>query len=591
MKHSKSLKLALAILCAAPFFYSCNGSGDNDIDKVDLIPVKLTKDGNWSMINDKGEVVYDGEFKNAPTLAYNGYFSVEEGEGYTLYKADSEKPEAVKDLEGVKSIGYMEEGLIPVVFKNSRITLVNGKGEKKFTLDPVKGVEIIQCQTAFKEGLLLVKTDDNKYGYINTSGKTAIEPIYDKAYDFSEGLAVVGKESKDSTDYKINYEVINKKGETIFKIKEGYELNSYIYKNGYLRAENEDRHILYDKKGEIIKLPAKIYEIGDMNGKYIIFRNDDYEYGVADIKGEILIRPKYERLIFNGDESFFAWKKGDEKEIYRLNAKGEEEGKSLDFDVIVKFGKFGYLAKDGKTWQLLDKEYKQKGKEDFYDLYTDISYSSVISSDYFNPASVAKVMVSMLNGDKVGNYKLGDTPEELLKDQKPSSYSYGTSASFPEISKDGFRYNISATGYFTDNLTISDYSYYSTSYTWNKSSQLFEVVLNLNCESEWGAEGQKELINALKEAGFKILKEGKYEEKNIQLAVTQKGNIFAIASFNENNKKQGILTFITDKVPQVTEYVLNPILKSIGGKELKVTPMEKVAIEEVTDSIATDTIR
>lgn len=591
MKHSKNLKLALAILCAAPFFYSCNGSGDNDIDKVDLIPVKLTKDGNWSMINDKGEVVYDGEFKNAPTVAYNGYFSVEEGDGYTLYKADAKKPEAVKNMEGIKSIGYMEEGLIPVVFKNSRIALVNGKGESKFTLDPVKGVEIVQCQPAFKDGLLMVKTDDNKYGYFDASGKVAIEPIYDRAYDFSEGLAVVGKESKDSTDYHINYEVINKKGETVFKIKEGYELNSNIYKNGYLRAENEDRHILYDKKGEIIKLPAKIQEIENMNDKYIIFRNDDHEFGVADIKGEILIRPKYQLLMFNGDESFFAWKKGDEKEIYRLNAQGEEEGKSLDFDVIVKFGKFGYLAKDGKTWQLLDKEYKQKGQEEFYDLYTDTSHSSVISSDYFNPASVAKVMVSMLNGDKVGNYKFGDTPEEVFKGEKPSSYSYGTSASFPELSKDGFRYNISATGYFTDTLTLSDYSYYSSSYTWNKSSQLFEVVLNLNCESEWGADGQKELISALKEAGFKILKEGKYEEENIHLAVAQKGNIFAVPSFNENNKNQAILTFVTDKVPQVTEYVINPVLRSIGGKELKVTPVEEVAVAEVTDSVAIDSIR
>lgn len=591
MKHSNFLKVALAILCAAPFFYSCNSSGDNEIDKIDLIPVKLSKDGNWSMINDKGEVVYDGEFKNAPTIAYNGYFSVEEGNGYTLYKDDAKKPEAVKNMEELKSIGYMEDGLIPVVFKNSRITLVNGKGESKFTLDPVKGVEIIQCNPAYKEGLLLVKTDDNKYGYFDTSGKVAIAPDYDEAYDFSEGLAVVGKESKDSTDTRMNYEVINKKGETVFKVKEGYELKSNIYKNGYLRAENDDRHILYDKKGEIVKLPAKIYEIGDMNGQYIIFRNDDYEYGVADIKGEILIRPKYDRIMFNGDESFFAWKKGDEKEIYRLNVKGEEEGKSLDFDMILKFGKFGYLAKDGKTWQLLDNEYKQKGQEDFYDLYMDASHFSVIYSDYFNPASVAKVMVSMLNGDKVGNYKLGNTPEEVLKDKKPSSYTYEASASLPDLSKDGFRYKISAMGYFTETMAYSDYSYYSSSYSWNKSSQLYEVSLNLNCESEWGVDGQKELVNALKEAGFKIVKEGKYEDQNIQVAVAQKGNIFAISSFNENNKNQATLMIITDKVPHVTEYVLNPVLKAIGGKELEVAPTEEVAVAEVTDSVAVDTIR
>lgn len=93
---------------------SCGSSSRADLSNVELIPVTTTKDGKWSMINDKGEIVFDSEFKNQPTASYNGLFTVEEGKGLTVYKIGGDKPEAVSGLENLKDAGFLEDGLMPV---------------------------------------------------------------------------------------------------------------------------------------------------------------------------------------------------------------------------------------------------------------------------------------------------------------------------------------------------------------------------------------------------------------------------------------------------------------------------------------------
>lgn len=41
---------------------ACNGDGD----KVELMPVKTSRNGSWSMLSPDGKIKYDAEFKNEP---------------------------------------------------------------------------------------------------------------------------------------------------------------------------------------------------------------------------------------------------------------------------------------------------------------------------------------------------------------------------------------------------------------------------------------------------------------------------------------------------------------------------------------------
>jgi hypothetical protein len=58
----------------------------------------------------------------------------------------------------------------------------------------------------FTGGFAKVRQDD-KWGFVNTSGEAVVPCIYDNAWGFSEGLAVVGK------NYKHGF--INMKGEEV----------------------------------------------------------------------------------------------------------------------------------------------------------------------------------------------------------------------------------------------------------------------------------------------------------------------------------------------------------------------------------------
>lgn len=546
MKSFSKILAASAVMLSGMVFVSCDGgkASDDNFKNIDLIPVTTSKDGKWSMINDKGEIVYDKEFKNAPTASYNGYFSVEESDGtYTVYKAGSKKPEAVKGLDKLASVGFFENGLIPAAAEKSRIALYTEKGEKKFELSPIGDVEITYCNPGFVEDRLLFYTADFKYGYFDTKGEAVIKPTYDTASDFTDGMAVVGKK-KNEDSYDFNYSVIDKDGKVLFKLKEDYLFRGIM--GGYVVAEKDDRVYLYNKKGDDVKLPEKIYIVSQIVDDYIIFLNKDYEYGVANTKGEILINAKYSGLTFDKKGFFFiskptflGRKDKEDKDIIRINLEGEKVGDAIDYQDLYPAGKFGYFAQDGEnTYVLLDKDFKKKSKEEFYGIRINTSYGGVVS-DYFNYEAVAGIMAGYVDGSQIGEYKLGSRPSTVLAGETPSySNSYTSSIELDKLSKSGFRYSITGTGYFDGSISLYNWNYYtySGSYSWNPNAKLSAVSLKINTEKKWGIDGQKALTKALEDKGYKVVKAGqsRYDASELYTLLS-KGGIGIIL----NSPKQG----------------------------------------------------
>lgn len=368
------------LLMAAPFV-SCGGSSDDNTKDVSLVPVKVSRD-KWSLVNDKGEIFFEDEFESMPSLVYNGYFSVWENNGYSFYKVKGDKMNLVGDLEELASVGMFSEGLVPATQRGERIAVYDGDGKMKFELEPVDGAEIIQCGQCFSDGMLAILTQDRKIGYVDTKGKVVIEPAYDGATAFDNGLAIAM--TMDYSDYSAEYTVIDKKGKKVFRLKDGqYPLiknGASIFNNGYMIVVDDDRYVLYNRKGEMTKFPARIAGIENTDGKYIIFWNEDGKRGVADMEGEVVLKPKYQAVYFTGDGNFLAQK--DDKEWAVFNTKGEEKT-TYDYSEMWPFGHFGFFTYDGKRYSLVGTDDKAKGKDDFYEIdLTAFSHSGTVHTDY-----------------------------------------------------------------------------------------------------------------------------------------------------------------------------------------------------------------
>lgn len=356
MKKIYSLMFAMGAICAA----SLTSCSSDSLD-AEYVAVKESRSGNWSFYSPDGKMVCKDEFKREPSAVINGYFYVQEGDKglYTLYKV-GEKPEAVKGCDGLYSVGYMSEGIVPVVKKDARITFVDKDGEVKFTLEPIGGKEIVSASAYASEGMIAVRNADGKCGYVNTKGETVIEPKYANATPFVDGMAIVLEKGKD--DYSLGAcLVIDKKGEQVFKLKDGY-IPEDGFKYGYLLCKDANgQAVLLDKKGEQVFKFKDGVRVKDYNSKYVLYRDSDGS-GVMTLEGEVKIKPgKYTSFAFVDESKFIADK--DDKTVV-LNADGEE---TKVFDGIVRYDKnFGYRMIGSSTTTFIDEDGKDKKDATFF---------------------------------------------------------------------------------------------------------------------------------------------------------------------------------------------------------------------------------
>lgn len=162
-----------------------------------------------------------------------------------------------------------------------------------------------QGASDFSEGLASVAISDNGYkeGYIDRTGKMVIEPQWDTAGKFKDGVAWVGfdqakKEYKvgnrifsssptDSFDYKFG--LIDKTGKYI--IEPTYTLTGDFSEGLAVVRTKEDRFGFIDRTGKLV-IPAKLDWAGSFS-EGLAWIYIDGKYGYIDRSGQIVIKPKF----------------------------------------------------------------------------------------------------------------------------------------------------------------------------------------------------------------------------------------------------------------------------------------------------------
>ena len=185
----------------------------------------------------------------------------------------------------------------------------------------------------FKEALSSVKSKDNKWGFIDRSGKVVIPCEYEDAGNFSEGFAPVKKDGKwgyisrtgevkipfefdKASDFSEEYAVVSKNGKAGFIDKNGVSPTGFVFHSakpfrfGVAVAKKGDENHLINKKWETIyvsKSSISPFPVGEnvlslraivvpspplVNNDKVILRESDADRVYPEFKNSLLVFEK-----------------------------------------------------------------------------------------------------------------------------------------------------------------------------------------------------------------------------------------------------------------------------------------------------------
>lgn len=473
----------LAAAAIAVTVASCSGKPE-----LSYMPAKAEGDSNWGLVDANGEFLFTDEFSDRPSPVVNGYFFVEEGNGYTVYKAEK-NPKQVGDLSGLKGCGFYNDGLMPVVHKGEHISFVDGSGKTKFTLEAIDSVSVSAAMNMFVNGRCAIRTSDEKWGAIDTDGNVVVKPKYENPVLFVEDIALV-KDAQSGESY-----IIDRDGNTKASVS-GNISSGGVFIDGYTIVQiegpdsgEESRMAIVKGDGELTKLPSAVKYVKTWNSKYIVFESSDYEYGILSVDGDIKVRAKYDNIELLANGKFIGNRDG--KYMY-VSPDGDTEklpgevgaavGFPYQFSKVFDF-KFELVSEDDDDDELQLRTYngKKVGKE--MDRYKGRIELDNIYSDYFDYADVTRKFMDMFDADGLKGYPF-DSTMKLYADTTAHSvdwYRGDTSMSVSVASGNPYFYVSSATLY-SDRTIVYDATPYASYYTWefNPASRVTAISLTLS---------------------------------------------------------------------------------------------------------------
>jgi len=139
----------------------------------------------------------------------------------------------------------------------------------------------------FSEGLRAFEKLE-KFGYIDTTGKIVIEPLFDCAFRFSEGVAAVKIDNKWGFIEKTGKYVIEPKFTAVGSYHEGFaKVQIECSRSG------RGAYGFVNRKGEIVVAPA-YYSVRDFSCGLAAIESDNGQWGFIDTTGNMVIEPIFD---------------------------------------------------------------------------------------------------------------------------------------------------------------------------------------------------------------------------------------------------------------------------------------------------------
>ncbi len=143
----------------------------------------------------------------------------------------------------------------------------------------------------FSEGLASVKIGE-KFGYIDRTGKIVIEPKFDRADNFSEGLATIGIDGKSGCIDKAGKLVIPARFDSMDR-----------FQNGIAEGSIGDVRGVIDRLGKFTAYPTSANSLAtapittaQSNSDELISFAQNNRIGYMDRQGRIVVQPKFDNV-------------------------------------------------------------------------------------------------------------------------------------------------------------------------------------------------------------------------------------------------------------------------------------------------------
>ena len=415
-------KLLNILFCS--FLLLCMSCSKEKGESVQFIPFQESDNSLWGMISPTGKVLFNEEFKEKPTVVRDNRFMVRNADGlWEIYTAE-EKPQKIGTEYAFASMFI--DGKALVAEKGKCVSLIDTNGKTIKLLDKVDGKEVDAVER-YSEGYAIYRSD--KYlGVIDDNGNNVINPDYLKLYSCSDGKFIAlhkkyEKEAKKDSAANLKFDVLNTSGKVLFSIS----MNKYKdfgggFQNGYLdvylEAKNEKCGGIINDKGEVIIKPTtKIKKVGQIRNDYFTYNNGD-GWGVMNIKGETVIRAKYDLIYFASDDIMVAMTKkdGGSLECKYINMKDETIG-SDTYDEAYPFymldGTHAVVKVSSSMFSIIDLEGKQVEK--LPDM-VHVGFSEgdiVVESDFVDMKKLVTALNISENG--VDSLSFKSTPLQVVK--------------------------------------------------------------------------------------------------------------------------------------------------------------------------------
>ena len=288
------------ILVSFVFLLGATKCQETQVDAAEeqdvLLCVYNLETGWWGYIDTEGNLLFEGDWDIAGDFT-NGFARVLKDEKYGFINKKGEYL-----VEPVyESLSNFSDGMAAFE-RDGKYGFINTEGEEQI---PPKFKSVFW---GFSEGLAVVSQGKDD-GYIDNQGNLVLDFQFNSAGSFSEGIALVKKNSSP-------YYYINRQGEPLFNNRSWFYMSNFSEGLAAVMTKEYDGWYINKQGEEVLSMRNLVLGSFEDGHAIVIVPHEMIFYGLINKKGEFVLPPEYNRLYYCGHGIYITYDMAKKRYIF-----------------------------------------------------------------------------------------------------------------------------------------------------------------------------------------------------------------------------------------------------------------------------------